>query len=225
MPWTTTTPRVARWTSLSTPCSPPQQNAAKYYRAYNKAKTAQKMLTIQIEKGGGGGWSICPACWRTSPWRRGERDLQEIRQELTETGYLRRQGKSAQRVKTAAGKPMEFRSSTGKRISVGKNNAQNDRLTCKLAYKSDIWLHTQKIHGSHVILWLEGGRGGRPEPHRGGPAGRPGSPQGRELDRVAVDYTPGKICEEAGGGPGRAWWCTPPVRRPWCALTRSLPSD
>ncbi|MFQ7454219.1 MAG: hypothetical protein ACLRNQ_25840 [Flavonifractor plautii] len=75
-----------------------------------------------------------------------------------ETGYLRRGKTAAKRQKRVSGKPMEFRSSAGLRISVGKNNSQNDQLTTKLAYKSDIWLHTQKIHGSHVILWLEGAR-------------------------------------------------------------------
>ena len=53
---------------------------------------------------------------------------------------------------------MEFMSTSGLRISVGKNNSQNDLLTCKLAGKGDIWFHTQKIHGSHVILWTEGGQ-------------------------------------------------------------------
>ena len=86
----------------------------------------------------------------------GERDLQEIRQELTDTGYLRRQSKAKDRGKRVSSKPMEFRSTAGLRISVGKNNTQNDLLTCKQAFKSDIWFHTQKIHGSHVILAVDG---------------------------------------------------------------------
>ena len=63
----------------------------------------------------------------------GERDLQEIRQELTDTGYLRRPSKARDRGKRVASKPMEFRSSSGLRISVGKNNTQNDLLTTKQA--------------------------------------------------------------------------------------------
>ena len=86
----------------------------------------------------------------------GERDLQEIRQELVETGYLRRTSKAKGREKKVVSKPLEFRSTAGLRISVGKNNAQNDLLTTKMASKGDIWFHTQKIHGSHVILWTEG---------------------------------------------------------------------
>ena len=55
-------------------------------------------------------------------------------------------------MKQPAAKPMEFRSSTGFPILVGRNNRQNDQLTLKLAARSDVWLHAQKIHGSHVII-------------------------------------------------------------------------
>ena len=123
---------------------------------YNKAKTAEQMLTIQLEKGTRE-LEYLNSVLENLSLAEGERDLQEIRQELVETGYLRRGKTAAKRQKRVSGKPMEFRSSAGLRISVGKNNSQNDQLTTKLAYKSDIWLHTQKIHGSHVILWLEGG--------------------------------------------------------------------
>ena len=80
-----------------------------------------------------------------------ERDMQDIRQELTEGGYLRETGQK-KKMKLPASKPMVFRSSDGFEILVGRNNRQNDLLTCKLAQKQDIWLHTQKIHGSHVII-------------------------------------------------------------------------
>ena len=51
---------------------------------------------------------------------------------------------------------MSFSSSNGTEILVGRNNLQNDRLTTRIASKSDLWLHTQKIHGSHVIILLNG---------------------------------------------------------------------
>ena len=135
------------------PLLTPQQNAAKYYKEYNKAKTAEEMLTIQIEKGEKE-LEYLNSVLENIALAEGEKDLQEIRQELTETGYLRRPKTAAKRAKKVSGKPMEFRSSAGLRISVGKNNSQNYLLTTKLAYKCDIWLHTQKIHGSHVMLWL-----------------------------------------------------------------------
>ncbi len=136
------------------PLLTPQQNAAKYYKEYNKAKTAEVVLGEQIEKGKRE-LEYLDSVLEAIVLAEGERDLAEIRQELTDTGYLRRGAKAAKRMKMAA-KPMEFRSTAGLRISVGKNNTQNDLLTAKQAGKGDLWLHTQKIHGSHVILWTEG---------------------------------------------------------------------
>ena len=139
------------------PLLTPQQNAAKYYKEYNKAKTAQEMLTQQLEKGRRE-LDYLNSVLENITLAEGEKDLGEIRQELTDTGYLRRASKAKGREKRVSSKPMEFRSTAGLRISVGKNNTQNDLLTCKQAFKSDIWFHTQKIHGSHVILWTEGGQ-------------------------------------------------------------------
>ena len=141
------------------PPGPPQvpRNATQYYKKYTKAKTAEAMLTLQLEKGVKEKEyldSVLDAVSRAE----GDRDLEEIRQELVETGYLRRRAKAKDRMKRPATKPLEFRSSAGLRISVGRNNLQNDRLTTKLAGKYDYWLHTQKIHGAHVILWAEGQR-------------------------------------------------------------------
>ena len=83
-----------------------------------------------------------------------ERELSQIREELTEQGYLRRPKGKAQ--KQAQLPPKEYRSSDGFTILVGRNNRQNDQLTLKTAAKTDIWLHTKDIHGSHVIIRAEG---------------------------------------------------------------------
>jgi len=132
------------------PLKTPQQNAAKYYRDYNKAKTAEIHLKEQIAKGereldylG----SVLEALEKAET----ERDVLEIRQELSSAGYLKAQ-KSSKKERPIEQKPMHFRSSSGMDIYVGKNNAQNDRLTLKTAFKRDIWLHAQKIHGSHVVI-------------------------------------------------------------------------
>ena len=189
------------------PLLTPQQNAARYYKEYNKAKTAEKMLTIQLEKGGRE-LEYLNSVLENLSLAEGERDLQEIRQELTETGYLRRSGKAKDRGKKVAGKPMEFRSSTGLRISVGKNNSQNDLLTTKMAYKSDIWLHTQKIHGSHVILWLEGGEADAQSLTEAAQLAAWFS-QARESSKVPVDYTPVKYVKKpAGARPGMVVYTT-----------------
>lgn len=181
----------------------PQQNAAKYYKRYTKAKTAEEMMTIQLEKGEIE-LNYLNSVLEMISLSEGEKDLQEIRQELTDTGYMRRAQKSGggKREKRVVSKPMEFVSSTGFRISVGKNNSQNDQLTLKQAYKSDIWLHTQKIHGSHVILWTEGNL---PDSQSLTEAAILAAyfSQGRDSGQVAVDYTPVKYVKKpAGGRPG-----------------------
>ena len=189
------------------PLLTPQQNAAKYYKEYNKAKTAESILTLQLEKGRRD-LDYLNSVLEAIALAEGERDLQEIRQELTDTGYLRRPSKARDRGKRVASKPMEFRSSSGLRISVGKNNTQNDLLTTKQAFKSDLWFHTQKIHGSHVILWTEGGQPDRTSIQEAAQRAAWFSP-GRESGTVAVDYTPVKDVKKPGGArPGMVVYTT-----------------
>ncbi len=189
------------------PLLTPQQNAAKYYKEYNKAKTAEQVLTVQLEKGQQE-LDYLNSVLENITLAEGERDLQEIRQELVETGYVRRPSKAKGREKKAASKPLEFRSTAGLRISVGKNNTQNDLLTMKMAFKSDIWLHTQKIHGSHVILWTEGGEADVQSLNKAACLAAWFS-QGRESHKVPVDYTPVKFVKKpAGARPGMVVYTT-----------------
>ena len=143
---------------IEIPLSPllsPQQNAAKYFKEYNKAKNAEIFLTEQIEKGSAE-LEYLESILDELSRAENEKDLNEIRAELVSGGYLRQQDKK-KRMRTPPSKPMEFVSSHGLRIRVGRNNSQNDLLTLKSSFKSDLWFHTQKIHGSHVILSCEGG--------------------------------------------------------------------
>lgn len=189
------------------PLKTPQQNAAKYYKDYNRAKTAEQVLTIQITKGKQE-LEYLESVLENITLAESDRDLQEIRQELADTGYLKRQKTAAKREKRVVSKPMEFRSTAGLRICVGKNNGQNDRLTTKEARKGDIWLHTQKIHGSHVILHTDGA-----EPDSGSlrEAAMLAAwfSQGRESGNVPVDYTPVKFVKKpAGARPGMVVYYT-----------------
>ncbi len=181
------------------PLLTPQQNAAKYYKDYNKAKNAEHFLTEQIAKGELE-LDYLESVLQSVRQAEGERDLSEIRSELEESGYLRRKQvpKGKKQPKRAAGKPMEFRSTTGMRISVGRNNTQNDQLTCKMACRSDIWLHTQKLHGSHVILRTEGET---PDNQSLTEAAQLAAyySQAREGQNVPVDYTPVKYVKKPNG--------------------------
>ncbi len=135
------------------PLKTPQQNAARYYREYTKAKTAEEHLTALIAKNETELTYLNSVLDEISR-AESERDLADIRRELTETGYLRKpKGGKPDRQKPQG--PMEFVSGTGYEILVGRSNGQNDQLTLKTARRTDIWLHTQKIHGSHVIIRAE----------------------------------------------------------------------
>ena len=189
------------------PLLTPQQNAAKYYKEYNKAKTAERVLTEQIEKGRRE-LDYLDSVREAVKLAEGERDLLEIRQELTGTGYLRKGSKAGQRNLKVQTRPMEFRSSAGLRISVGKNNTQNDALTTRQAGKGELWFHTQKIHGSHVILWTDGQE---PDLQSVTEAAQLAAwfSQGREGKKVPVDYTPVKYVKKpAGARPGMVVYTT-----------------
>ena len=189
------------------PLLTPQQNAARYYKEYNNATNAESALTRQIERGESD-LAYLESVLENLTLAEGERDLQEIRQELTDTGYLRRATKAAKREKRVTGKPMEFRTDSGLRVSVGKNNSQNDQLTLKLASKWDWWFHTQKIHGSHVILWTGGAE---PDELSVAQAASLAAwfSQGREAGKVPVDFTPVKYVKKpAGAKPGMVVYTT-----------------
>ena len=189
------------------PLLTPQQNAARYYKDYNRAKTAEEMLTIQLDKGRKE-LDYLNSVLEAISLAEGERDLAEIRQELADTGYLR-PGKTAKvRNRRVTSRPIEFMSTSGLRISVGKNNSQNDLLTCKLAGKGDIWFHTQKIHGSHVILWTEGREPDLQSLNEAACLAAWFS-QARDSNKVPVDYTPVRFVKKPGGArPGMVVYTT-----------------
>ena len=81
--------------------------------------------------------------------------LEEVRQELRAGGYLKADS-AKRRIKQAKNPPLRFTSTDGYDIYVGRNNNQNELLTFKSARKDDLWLHAQKVHGSHVIIACAG---------------------------------------------------------------------
>ncbi len=178
----------------------PQENAARYFKQYTKAKTAEKILTEQMVKGRAE-LTYLESVVQEIAQAESEQDFNDIRAELTEGGYLRRSGKKQAGFQRQS-KPREFRSTAGLRILVGRNNAQNDKLTTKTAQKWDIWLHTQKIHGSHVILCTEGTQPDQQSLYEAAALAAWYS-QGKEGSKVPVDYTPVKYVKKpAGSRPG-----------------------
>ncbi len=189
------------------PLRSPQQNAARYYKDYTRAKTAQEMLARQIQKGREE-LRYLQSVLESLERAQGERDLEEIRRELEEEGFLRSKREVKGKLKRPASRPMEFRSGSGLRICVGRNNSQNDALTTKLAGKGDLWFHTQKIHGAHVILWTEGRAPDEKSILEAATLAAYYS-QGREGGKVPVDYTPVKFVKKpAGARPGMVVYTT-----------------
>lgn len=135
------------------PAVSPAANAQKYYKEYQKEKNAERFLAEQIQKGETELEyleSVIDEVGRAQT----ERELSQIREELEQQGYLRKQ--NGKRQKQVSLPFLEFESSDGFKILVGRNNLQNDRLTLKTASKTDMWLHTKDIHGSHVIIRADG---------------------------------------------------------------------
>ena len=135
--------------SLS-PLLSPQQNAAKFYKDYTRMKNAEKELTHQIELGQQE-IQYLRSVLEELDRAQSDSELEEIRRELQEGGYLR-QDSGKKKMKQAKLPPLRFESTDGYPIYVGRNNRQNEELTFRLARKDDIWLHAQKVHGSHVII-------------------------------------------------------------------------
>lgn len=139
------------------PLSPilsPQQNAAKFYKDYARMKTAEKELTHQLALGREEKEYLASVLEELERAQT-EAELEEIRQELQEGGYLKKDtGKK--RPKQGKLPPMRFESTDGYPIYVGRNNRQNEELTFKSARKDDLWCHASKVHGAHVIILCGG---------------------------------------------------------------------
>jgi len=137
------------------PTFTPSKNAQKYYAEYRKAATAEGKLRELIAKGEQE-LTYLESAIAELERAASEEELQGIREELMSQGYLRRDQKQKQRpVKLS---PLRYRSSDGFLILCGRNNLQNDQLTLREARNYDLWLHTQKIHGAHVIISAGGAR-------------------------------------------------------------------
>jgi len=132
----------------------PTQNAQKYFKKYQKARSARETAAVQRDK------TLSELEYlesmlegaENSP---GESELEEIRQELVRTGYMKKVTSRRQQRKLPESRPWQYRSSDGIEILVGKNSLQNDRLTLS-ARGDEMWLHAKDMPGSHVIVRAEG---------------------------------------------------------------------
>ncbi|POO91499.1 fibronectin/fibrinogen-binding protein, partial [Clostridium sp. 2-1] len=129
----------------------PAENVQYYYKKYNKLKTSEEYAKVQLKKNDEEMEylnSVLTNILNAESYN----EIDEIKNELIETGYIRfrKNSKNSKKVKTS--KPNHFVSSDGIDIYVGKNNLQNDYLSLKFANKNYLWLHAKDIPGSHVIV-------------------------------------------------------------------------
>lgn len=138
------------------PALSPSQNAQKLYKEYRKACTAENMLIKLIEEGKQDLEyleSVRDLLERSTL----EREFGEIKDELISQGFIKPKKSNKKQMKKQALPPLEFKTTQGLTVLVGRNNIQNDKLTFKTGRKGDIWLHAQKCPGSHVLLVADGG--------------------------------------------------------------------
>ena len=179
----------------------PNQNAQHYFSEYRKADTAERMLKKFIKKGEAE-LSYIESVFDLLSRARTDDEVVAIREELVSQGYLKNHRKNNQKpVKLA---PKEYISTDGFRILCGRNNIQNDKLTFKDSRKNDIWLHTQKIHGSHTVIVTEGREVPETTIQQAAIVAAYNS-KARESSLVPVDYTEIKnVKKPSGSAPGKA---------------------
>ncbi|MBQ7542947.1 MAG: NFACT family protein [Clostridia bacterium] len=183
------------------PALAPMANAQKYYKEYRKAKTAEQMLRTLIESGEQELQYLETLTDLVSRADAGA-ELGALRAEIEQAGYLKHSRRPNEKNPKPL-PPLEYRSTDGFRILVGRNNLQNDRLSLKTARGSDLWLHTQKIPGSHVIVCAEG-REIPPSTIEQAAMIAAYNSRARESAQVPVDYTFAKnLKKPPGAKPGK----------------------
>lgn len=185
---------------IKIPCDPalsPTENQKKYYKEYRKAQTAEEMLTKLIEDGEQELIyleSVLDEISRADT----DSEISAIRMELSDGGYIKNiKGKKQKQPKEMP--PIEYRTTDGFRVLVGRNNVQNEKLSLKSAMKSDMWLHTQKIPGSHVIICGDGNEISDEAIEEAAVIAAYHS-KARESSLVPVDYTRVKALKKPNGG-------------------------
>lgn len=179
----------------------PSRNAQVYYKKYGKAKTAVKEKKIQLDEVSQE-IAYLESVLEFTEKARSVEELRMIRQELTDSGFLRY--RKSRNIKEKPGKPSPYTYTltSGKKVFAGRNNKENDWLTLKKASSTDLWFHTKDIPGSHVILFTEGQEPSEEDLFETAAIAAWHS-KGNNSENVPVDYTRVKyVKKSAGSKPG-----------------------
>lgn len=135
----------------------PSKNAQRYYKRYKKAVTALEILNKQIPEAENE-LIYLDSVFEELVRAKTSADVDEIRSELSESGYIKKgsQKKNAKKPKLYTPKIQSAISADGFQIYIGKNNLQNDYLTLRMSDKRDIWFHAKEYPGSHVVVATKG---------------------------------------------------------------------
>ena len=175
----------------------PSKNAQAMYKRCQKAKTAVKEKQVQLEE------NEAEIAYLESTAAFLEQastveEVENIKRELTDTGYMRPPRKAALRKKASEPRPLEFVLESGLKVLVGRNNRENDKLTFKMSDKGDIWLHTKDIPGSHVLIKC--GQGGCTDQDIREAAGIAAfHSKAQSSENVPVDYVPIRYVKKPQG--------------------------
>lgn len=182
------------------------ENAQAYFRRYHKARrkeeqSRKRLAELEAEQ------AYLESVAASLDHALELPDLEEIRQELVQAGYLTagpERGKPSPRPdREMLARPLEAVSSTGEKILVGKNNRQNDRLSTRIAHPEDYWFHAQGLPGSHVVLQT-GGRTPQRQALEEAALLAAYFSRGRDAGKVAVDYTLARhVWKPKGAPPGK----------------------
>ena len=191
-------------TEITIPLDPTlsaQENAVRYFDKYNKQKRTFEATSRQLEQTEAEIEHLESISTFLDIARK-EEDLAQIKEELTEYGYIKRHFSGGKKQKKTVSRPFHYLSSDGFHIYVGKNNYQNEELTFKLASGNDWWFHAKGIPGSHIIVKTEG----KELPDRvfeeAGALAAYYS-RGRGQDKVEIDYIQKKNLKKVpGAAPG-----------------------
>ena len=177
------------------PALSPMQNIQRYYKKYSRAKRAQELIQIQIEQ-----------CRQDILYLEGialsltdvitNLEVQEIIQELSESGYMPPTPRSRQNAKPS--EPRKVQLASGAVILVGRNNRQNDLVTFKHAQPRDLWFHTKDIPGSHVVLRSQGASPQLPDIEKAAHLAAWFS-KARNSANIPVDYTERRYVKKPSG--------------------------
>ena len=176
------------------------ENSVKYFDRYNKLKRTKEAVTSQLAETQADIEHL-RSILSSLDIARSEDDLAQIRDELSDCGYIKKRS-SSKKEKQKKSLPLHYVSSDGFHIYVGKNNYQNDELTFKVANGGDWWFHAKKMPGSHVIVKCEGRKLSDKTFEEAASLAAYYS-SGRSMGKVEVDYVQRKeIKKPAGSKPG-----------------------